>query len=145
MKVRHFLRGLSGVVWLSAFACAEVASPHSGLLVSIDRASLDSTKTLISTYTVMNLGPDAKQIAACDGDPIPEWQVLENGAWELAAGGLDSCPAPALFSGVLSVGPGARLQDSTGFWEAEPGTYRLVLFSADDGHPRTISEPVTVR
>ncbi len=142
--MRHFYIGFAAILWLPAAACTDAAGPHSALFTRIDRAWLDSSKVLTATFTVTNHRPYNEQISACHGDPIPEWEKLENGAWEGVFGGPDDCPAPAIFSGVISIAPGAELHGTTGFWEGEPGTYRLV-FHGVDGVAHAVSEPSSVR
>ena len=143
--MRHCHFALPAILCLSAAACSDAAGPHPAVLTRIDRASLDSTKVLTATFTVTNLGQYNEQIPACGGDPIPEWQKLEHGAWDRVFGGPDACPAPAIFSGVISIVPGASLHGTSGFWEGEPGTYRLVWSYEATGAPRVISQPFTIR
>ena len=142
--MRHFHFAYLAILCLSAAACSDAAGPHAALVTRIDRASLDSTKVLTAVFTLTNLGRYNQQISACDGEPLPEWQKLESGAWDKAFGGPADCPAPAIFSGVISITPGTALEGTSGFWEGEPGTYRLVWYQVT-GAPLVLSDPFTIK
>ena len=143
-EMRRFHFPLLALQWLSVAACTDATAPHPALLTRIHRASLDSTKVLTVAFTLTNLGQYNVQIPACAGDAIPEWQRLEDGTWGRVFGGPDACPAPALFRGLISIAPGASLHGTDGFWESEPGIYRIVWSYEVNGVPRVLSQPFTV-
>ena len=141
----HHVAGLSVVALtvMTSGCLADPAGPShvtSGMLVRIDRATLDSHYSLLQVaFTLKQVAGPSDSVIACNGRPHPVFERPTIEGWEAFGGG--GCNG-SNYSVVLPVG--ASASDSEGMGGAVRGTYRLVFSYDRAGKPRIVSAPFVV-
>ena len=139
MRCSHV--ALVAIIGVTVARCSDASGPPSTLVTRIDRAALDSTNSLVVSFTITNAGQRSEDVPACGGQVGPRIQKELGVGWEEFAGGL----CLAIYSTVpIALPPGASVSGTTGAWRGGAGRYRLVISYGRDGLPRAVSAPFTV-
>lgn len=137
--MRHISGRLAAAI-AAVVACTGATGPRTGLVTRIDSAVLDSTRSVVVSYTIANVGQQSEEVPTCGAQPNPVIQKQIAARWDNFAGGY----CLAIYGGGIVLQPGASVSGTTSAWRAGAGRYRLVVSYNTDGSPRALSAPFAV-